>query len=110
MNLLLDECVPRPLKSSLTAEGHTCSTVPEAGLAGKTNGELLLLAQSNFQVFVTLDKGIPFQQNLAGLSIAILIVRARSSRLVDILPHVPACLAALRAIKPGEIVRIGADR
>lgn len=110
MNLLLDECVPRPLKSSLTAEGHTCSTVPEAGLTGKTNGELLLLAQRSFQVFVTLDKGIPYQQNLAGFSIAILIIRARSSRLADILPYVPACLAALRTIKPGELVRVGVER
>ncbi len=110
MNLLLDECVPRPLKSSLTVEGHTCSTVPEAGLAGKTNGELLLLAQRDFEDFITLDKGIPYQQNLAGFSIAILVIRAGSSRLVDILPHIPACMAALRAIKPGEIVRIGADR
>jgi predicted nuclease of predicted toxin-antitoxin system len=109
MNLLLDECVPRPLKSSLTVEGHTCSTVPEAGLAGKTNGKLLVLAQRDFEVFVTLDKGIPYQQNLAGSAIAILIIRAGSSRLADILPHVPACIAALRTIKPGEIVRIGAD-
>ncbi len=110
MKLLLDECIPRPLKLRLAVEGHTCSTVPEAGLAGKTNGELLLLAQRNFQVFITLDKGILFQQNLAGFRIAILIIRARSSRLVDILPQVPACLAALRAIKPGEIVRVSADR
>jgi predicted nuclease of predicted toxin-antitoxin system len=109
MNLLLDECVPRPLKSSSTVEGHTCSTGPEAGLAGKTNGELLVLAQRDFEVFVTLDKGIPYQQNLAGSAIAILIIRAGSSRLADILPHVPACIAALRTIKPGEIVRIGAD-
>jgi predicted nuclease of predicted toxin-antitoxin system len=110
MNLLLDECIPRPFKPSLAVEGHTCSTVPEAGLAGKTNGELLLLAQRSFQVFITLDKGIPFQQNLTGFKIAILIIRATSSRLVDIFPQVPACLAALRAIKPGEVVRVGEDR
>ena len=59
MNLLLDECVPRRLKRRFTAEGHTCSTVQEAGLAGKTNGELLRLTQSKFQVLVTLDKGLP---------------------------------------------------
>ena len=110
MNLLLDECVPRPLKRSLTVVGHTCSTVPDAGLAGKTNGELLQLAQSSFQVFITLDKGLPYQQNLAGLKIAVLIIRAMSNRLSDILPHIPACLAARRSIKPGEVVRVGIDR
>lgn len=110
MNLLLDECIPRPLKRSLTVEGHSCSTVPEAGLAGKTNGELLLLAEGSFQVFITLDKGLPYQQNLAATTIAVLIIRARSSRLADILPHVPACLAALRVIKPGEMVRVGTER
>ena len=110
MNLLLDECVPRPLKRSLAVEGHNCSTVPEARLAGKTNGELLLLAQPNFQVFITLDKGIPFQQNLAGFKIAILVIRARSSRLADILPQIPECLAALRVIKPGEVVYVNTDR
>jgi predicted nuclease of predicted toxin-antitoxin system len=110
MKLLLDECVPRPLKRSFTVEGHTCTTVPEAGLAGKKNGELLLLAQRNFQVFVTLDKGLPYQQNLGASQIAILIVRANSSRLADLLPHIPACLAALRQLKAGEIVRVGSDR
>ncbi len=107
MNLLLDECVPRPLKASLAVEGHACLTVPEAGFAGKTNGELLRLAQNRYRVFITLDKGIPYQQNLAGVTLAVLIIRAKSNRLIDLLPHVPACLAALREIKAGEIVHIG---
>jgi hypothetical protein len=107
MNLLLDECVPRPLKRSFLVEGHACSTVPEAGLAGKRNGELLRLAERYFQVLITLDKGLPFQQNLGRGKIALLIIRASSNRLIDILPHVPACVTALRTIKPGEVVRVG---
>ena len=110
MNLLLDECVPRPHKRSLTVDGHIWSTVPEAGLAGKRNGDLLQLAQTSFQAFITLDKGLPYQQNLAGVKIALLIIRAKSNRLIDILPHIPACLAALRSLKPGEVVRVGIDR
>jgi predicted nuclease of predicted toxin-antitoxin system len=70
MNLLLDECVPKGLKRHF-AEGHTCSTVSEAGFAGKTNGELLRLSRRKFQVLITLDKGMPFQQNLSGINIAI---------------------------------------
>jgi len=65
MKLWLDECVPRKLKNTLT--GHECQTVPDAGLAGKKNGELLALAENaGFEVFVTVDQGIEFEQNLSG--------------------------------------------
>ena len=103
MNILLDECVPRPLKSSFTGHGHSCLTVPEAGFAGKTNGELLRLAQNRFDAFITLDKGLPHQQNLANLKIAVIVVRAKTNQLDDVLPHVPECLAALDSIKLGEV-------
>lgn len=110
MNLLLDECVPRRLKRSFIAEGHSCSTVAEVGLAGKTNGELLRLAQSRFQVLITLDKGLPHQQNLAGLNIAVLLIHASSNRAADVVLHIPACLIALRSVRPGEIVHVGVTR
>ena len=110
MNLLLDECVPKRLKRNFTVEGHTCSTVPEAGFSGKTNGELLRLAQRKFQVLITLDKGLPYQQNLAGINIAVLLIRASSNRVADIVPSIPDCLLALRSIKPGEILKVGPDR
>jgi hypothetical protein len=107
VNTLLDECVPRPLKGSFTAQGHSCLTVPEAGFAGKTNGELLRLAQNRFDAFITLDKGLPHQQNLGKLKIAVLIVRAKTNQMMDVLPHVPVCLAALATIKPGEVRYVG---
>lgn len=107
MKILLDECVPRALKSSLSVEGHECATVPEAGFAGSTNGELLKLAENNFGVFITLDRGVQYQQNLDGCKIAVLLIRAKSSRVADILPHIPACLLALRSIKPGQVIQVG---
>lgn len=107
MKILLDECVPRTLKSDLSVEGHQCLTVPEVGLGGAANGELLRQAEGNFDVFVTLDKGLHYQQNLTNYKIAILLIRAKSSRVADILPNLPACLAALRSIKPGQIVQVG---
>ena len=65
MKLLLDECVPRKFRNLLPA--HDCRTVPEEGLAGKKNGELLSLAeQAGFEVFLTLDRGLEYQQNLQG--------------------------------------------
>jgi Domain of unknown function (DUF5615) len=106
MKILIDECIPRKFKRSLL--GHDCLTVPEAGLAGTENGQLLSLAEERrFEVFVTIDRGFEFEQNLSGMSVAVIIIRAESNRIRDLLPHVPACLAALRSIKPGELVRIG---
>ena len=108
MNLLLDECVPRRLKHNFIREGHTCLTVQEADLAGKTNGELLNLAQGRFQVLITLDKGLPHQQNLSKTGIAVLLIRASSNRVADILPHIPNCLVALESMKPGSVQYVGA--
>lgn len=56
----LDECIPRKLKAHLAE--HECRTVSEAGWAGKRNGELLRLAEGSFDVFLTLDKGVQYQQ------------------------------------------------
>jgi hypothetical protein len=106
MRVLLDECVPRKLKSNLV--GHECRTVPEQGLAGKRNGELLALAErAGFDVFLSVDRGIEFQQNLQSRRIGVLLVRARSSRLADLLPHVPEVLSRLESLRPGEVVRVG---
>jgi Domain of unknown function (DUF5615) len=107
VNLLLDECIPRPLKGSFISHGHSCLTVPEAGFAGKTNGELLRLAQNRFDVFITLDKGIPHQQNLAYLKIAVLVIRAKTNQMIDVLPHVAECLAEMDTIEPGEVRYVG---
>jgi predicted nuclease of predicted toxin-antitoxin system len=106
MRVLLDECIPRKFKLSLG--GHDCSTVPEAGLAGKKNGELLALAEDQgFEVFLTLDRGLPYQQNLAGRHIAILQIRANSNRLADLLPHAAACRENLERVRPGDVLVIG---
>jgi hypothetical protein len=108
MRVLLDECVPRKLKSKLT--GHECRTVPEERLAGKRNGELLSLAEKvGFDVFLSLDRGIEFQQNLQSRRIAVLLIRAGSSRLADLLPHVPGILKVLESLRPGQVVRVGPE-
>jgi len=103
--LLLDECIPRKLKSHLS--GYDCVTVPEAGWAGKKNGELLSLAENaGFQVFVSLDQGIEFQQNLTGRNIAVILLRAKSNRLADLIPLAAKILMSLSSIEPGLLVRI----
>jgi predicted nuclease of predicted toxin-antitoxin system len=107
MRLLLDECLPMRAKFLFAEGGHECETVREAGFSGKENGELIALAENKFDVLVTIDKNIRYQQNISGRDIAILIVRATSNDLDDIRPNVPHALAALRTIKPGQIVEVG---
>jgi hypothetical protein len=105
MKVLIDENLPRKLAGHLKA--HRCRTVAECGWAGKKNGELLSLAEPEFDVLLTLDKNIPFQQDLTSGRIGILIVRASSNRIQDLLPVIPDCLTALQSIKPGQILRVG---
>jgi predicted nuclease of predicted toxin-antitoxin system len=105
MKVLLDECVPRKLKNNLI--GHECQTVPEVGLAGKKNGELLALArEAGFEVFVTVDRGIESEQNLARQDIAVIVLLAKSSRVADLLPLVPEVLRLLPSIKRGHVMRV----
>ncbi len=98
MKLLLDECVPRKFRNMLP--GHDCRTAPEEGLAGKKNGELLARAEeSGFEVFLTIDRGIEYEQNLQGRNIAVILVRSKSSRLADLLPQSHEILRVLRSIR-----------
>ena len=106
MKTLLDECIPRKLKYSLL--DHECHTVPEAGLAGRKNGFLLDFAEkAGFEIFVTMDRGLEYQQNLEGRSIAILVLRGKSNRLADLLPLVSDLLRNMKLARKGEINRIG---
>jgi hypothetical protein len=98
--------MPRKLKNNLPE--HDCATVPEAGHAGQKNRQLLSLADSKgFDVFLTLDNGIEYQQNLTGRRISNIIVRAKSNLLRDIEPFASHCLAHMRNIAPGQLVRVG---
>ena len=104
MKILIDECAPKALKASLAAHGHNCSTVQEAGWAGKSNGELLALAEPLFEAFVTLDTNLRYQQNLARHQIAIVVLVTPSNRLIDLKRLFPACAEALKTIQPGDII------
>ena len=78
------------------------------GWAGRKNGSLLLtLTEAGFQAFLTLDKSLPFQQNLTNLPIAMVILRVRSNRFPDIAPLVPSVLNALATASPGDVIRLG---
>jgi hypothetical protein len=107
MKVLVDECAPRALKHFLTKQGHRCLTVQEAGWSGKQNGDLLTVAEPEFDVLITVDTNLRYQQNMEGRSIAIVVLYSPSNRLEQLRQHFPACGLALERIKPGEIVRVG---
>jgi predicted nuclease of predicted toxin-antitoxin system len=107
MKILIDECVPAGLASVLRERGYECDTVREAGYGSKKNGELLSLAEGNWDVFLTIDRNIKHQQNMSGRKIGILILRVKSNRLPDVLPYLSSCIEALKALPPGQILEVG---
>ena len=106
MRILLDEDLPRRLETLLA--GHEVQSVPRVGWSGVKNGKLLALAASKFDVFLTMDGNLEFQQNLTTLPIAILVVEAASNRLEHLTPLVPKILRELNHIPPKALRRIAA--
>jgi predicted nuclease of predicted toxin-antitoxin system len=105
MRLLLDEHLPIGLSAEL--HGHAVDTVSSRGWTGIKNGELLRRMTGQYDVLVTMDRSIEFQQRLSTLPFGIVLVRARSNRMQDLRPLVPSILSALDAIEPGRIRRVG---
>ena len=104
MRILLDESVPSSLGSQLT--GHSAVTVQRRGWASIKNGKLLALAAGEFDVLLTADKGMAYQQNLAALPVSILIVLARSNRIEDLAAAVPKILSALAEQPPRTLRKV----
>jgi predicted nuclease of predicted toxin-antitoxin system len=105
MRVLLDECLPRRLKADLPE--HEVLTAQETGWAGMKNGELLRAASGRFDVFLTVDRKIVFQQNVKSLKIAVIVMVARSNRLVDLRPLIAQVREALQEVRAGEVITVG---
>ncbi len=105
MRLLLDECVPKRLKRELL--GHETKTVQDMGWAGLKNGALLRLADGQFGALLTVDQGIEYQQNLSGLRISVIVMKAPSNDIDDLRPLLPDVTRALASVGPGEIMQVG---
>lgn len=103
--MLLDECVPRKLGRGLP--GHEVLTVTGRGWSGVKNGRLLELAEAEFDVFLTVDQNLKYQQNLASFNIAVILLVARDNRLKTLLPLVAEVNAQLNKIRAGDFIRIG---
>ena len=107
MKVLLDECLPKKLKREVEAD--FVQTVPEAGWASKKNGELLRLAEVDFDVLLTNDQNIEHQQNLKKFDLAFVVLVALTNDIADLQPLMPAVNEALKTIKAGEIEYIEAS-
>ena len=105
MRVLLDESLPRPLGRLLI--GHSVRTVGQAGWTSFKNGVLLALAANEFDVLITADQNLEFQQDLKALPIAVLVVVADSNRLESLEPLIPQILSALDVLEPRKLVRVG---
>ena len=105
MRILLDESIPRRLSRALAE--HTVSTVVEAGWSGVKNGKLLALAAGQYDVFVTADRNLQYQQNLSSLPLAVVVLVAYDNRLPTLLQLVPELIVSLANLTPNSLVRVG---
>ena len=108
MRILLDECVPRPLMNQLS--GHMVKTTRQMNWAGVENGDLLKLAETSFDVFLTVDRNLQYQQNLGGYQLAVILLVAKSNKLESLQPLIPSVLEALDTIQVGDTIRIGGNQ
>jgi predicted nuclease of predicted toxin-antitoxin system len=104
MRILLDESVPERLGDLLSP--HECSSVRRQGWAGLKNGKLLAVASTQFDLLLTADKNMEFQQNLTTLPVAIVVMRARSNRLEALVELVPSLLRSLEHLQPRTLVKV----
>jgi hypothetical protein len=82
-------------------------TVRRRGWSGVKNGDLLQRMRGEYDALVTMDRGIEHQQNVSVLPFGVLLIRASSNRIADLLPLIPAILEALASLRPGQSVRVG---
>lgn len=106
MRILLDESLPKPLAQLLT--GHNVRTVTDLRWIGLSNGALLARAAGLFDVLLTADQNLEFQQNLTELPIAVVVLVAPTNRLESLEPLVPELLNVLAGLTPKRLVRVGA--
>jgi len=106
MRVLLDESLPHDLASLIL--GHQVSTVRDEGWKSVKNGKLLTLAASKFDVFITADRNLEFQQNVAKLPLSVVVLLARKNRVQDLEPLLPELSALLNHLPPRTLRKVGA--
>ena len=104
MKILIDECLPKKLKNALAQ--YDVSTVPEAGWASKKNGELLRLMTNVFDIFITVDSNLQYQQQLKTLPISFIVLSAKNNKLETLLPLMARVEEVIQNIQTGQVIII----
>ncbi len=104
MRVFLDECIDWRLARDIS--GHDVRTARQMGWTSIKNGALLALAAQQFDVFLTVDRNLSFQQNLGPTSIAVIVLHAKSNRLADLRLLVPHLMEAISFAKRGTVIEI----
>lgn len=99
----MDECVPWPIRDALV--GHTCSSVQRRGWKGRRNGDLLAAAEPEFDVFVTADQNLSYQQNLSGRRIGVVVLATNDLRRLR--ASSAAIAEAVASVRAGEVRLVG---
>lgn len=107
MKILLDECLDR--RPAKEIAGHEVKTAPQMSWAGVKNGELMRLAEAEFDVFITVDRNLSFQQSLPKFDIAVLVLRAKSNRLTDLQLFAAKIIETLPNLEKGKAQTISLD-
>ncbi len=107
MRVPLDECLPRKLRFEFP--NLNVSTVSAQGWSSTTNGQLLRQATRQFDVLITADQRPRYQQDLSRFEIAVIVLKARTNKMSDLQPLIPACRQALTSIQLGQVVEIPSD-
>lgn len=106
MRVLIDESLPRQLIPELT--GYDAHMVQELGWSSLKNGELIRRAAADgFEALVTADRNLEYQQNIPRAGLGIVVLRAQTNRIEDILPMLSRLLAVLPNVKPGTVTYVG---
>ena len=104
LRVLLDECLPKKLKRELTM--HVVATVQEMGWSSKKNGELMMLARDQFDVFITADQNLKYQRNLAYAGVGVIVLVAPNNRIETLKRLMPQVEQVLPTIKAGDVIRV----
>lgn len=105
MKVLIDECVDWRLSREIL--GHEVKTARQMGWSTIKNGELIALAAKGFDVFVTVDRNLSFQQNLPDFALAVIVLCATSNRLSDLQRLIPELLASISTAEAGTVTYVG---
>lgn len=107
MKILLDECIDRRFGRDLT--GHDVWTVPQMGWTGVKNGSLMTLAADEFEIFITVDRNLSYQQNIPKFNLAVIVLSSISNRYADLIPFAPLILECIPTLVIGNVTQLSLD-